>query len=70
VRRVDDMQQDVRVARFLERRAERGDEVVGQLADESDGVGEAEAIPAAYLYLARERVEGREQPIFDEHIVA
>jgi hypothetical protein len=37
---VDDVQQEVGVAELLERRAERGDEVLRQVADEADGVGD------------------------------
>ena len=38
--RVDHVQQQVGVHRLLERRAERGDQVVRQVADEADRVGE------------------------------
>ena len=37
---VDDVQHEVGDRRLLERRAEGVDELVGQLADEADGVGE------------------------------
>src|SRR3989449_9372863 len=41
-----------------------------QLADEPDGVGEPEAVALAHLHLAGERVEGREQAILDENVIA
>ncbi len=40
VRGIDDVQQQVGLAGLGERRPERGDEVVRQIADEPDGVGE------------------------------
>ena len=43
---VDDVEDEVGEARLLERRAERLDELVGQLADEADGVGQ-QVRPAA-----------------------
>src|SRR5437899_6301412 len=41
-----------------------------QLADEPDGVAEPEAIALAHVHLAGERVEGREQAILHEDVVA
>src|SRR3989442_457451 len=41
-----------------------------QLADEPDGVAEPEAVALAHVHLAGERVEGREQAILDEDVVA
>ena len=38
--RVDDVQQQVGLASLLQRRAERGHQLVRQVADEADGVGE------------------------------
>ena len=40
VRGIDDVQQQVRLARFLQRRAERRDQFVRQVAHETDRVGE------------------------------
>jgi len=37
---VDDVQNEVRVGRFFEGGAERGEEVLRQIADEADGVGD------------------------------
>src|SRR2546426_2005243 len=41
-----------------------------QLADEPDGVAEPEAVALPHVRLAGERVEGREQAILDEDVVA
>src|SRR3989441_3394766 len=41
-----------------------------QLADEPDGVAEPEAVALAHVHLTGERVEGREQAILDEDVVA
>src|SRR5256885_14734090 len=41
-----------------------------QLADEPDGVAEPEAVALPHVHLAGERVEGREQAILDEDVVA
>ena len=49
-------------ARLLQRRAERVDELVGQLADEADGVGQQVVAPAEPP-AARRRVERVEQPV-------
>src|SRR3989442_2392550 len=68
--RVDHVQQQVRRARFLEGRAERGNEVVRQLADEADGVGETKPVSVADIHLAGQGVERREQAILDEDVVA
>src|SRR4051812_28794899 len=67
--RVDDVEEEIRFCRLLERRAERGDEVMRQLPDESDGVGD-EYLRLAHVDLARERVEGGEEPVLDEHVLA
>ena len=64
------MQQQVGVARLLERGAERRDEMVRQLADEADRVGEQHVRVLAEVDLARERVERGEQPVLDEHVRA
>ena len=70
VARVDDVQQQIRVARLLERGAERRDEMVRQLADEPDGVGEQHVRVLAEIDLARQRVERREEAVLDEHVRA
>src|SRR3989440_6006181 len=56
MRRVDDVQQQVRRPRLLERRAERGDEVMRQLANEAHGVRETKPVPAADVHLAGQGV--------------
>jgi hypothetical protein len=68
VARVDHVQQQVGVLDLLERRAERGDEVVGELADEPHRVGEERVERLTSDDLARERVERGEQPVLDEHV--
>src|SRR5207244_11984694 len=70
MRRVDDVEQQVRRPRLLERRAERGDEVMRQLANEAHGVRETKPVPAADVHLAGQGVERREQPVFHEDVVA
>ena len=62
------MQQQVCFPRFLERGAERGDQMVRQLPDEADCVADAEPIAPADVDLARERIERREQPVLDENV--
>src|SRR3954447_22805392 len=62
--RVDDVQDQVGQARLLERRAEGIDQLVGQLLDEADGVGQQEA-PPADLGRAGRRVEGVEEAVAD-----
>ena len=47
IRSIDDVQQQVRVARFLEGRTEGGHELVRQVPDETDRVGERDVGPAA-----------------------
>ena len=68
VRNVDDMQEEVRFSHFLERRSEGRHEMVRQLADEANRVGEQYAIVLAEIDLTRERVERREQAVFNENI--
>src|SRR6266511_2089724 len=70
MRRIDDVQQEVRRARLLERRPEGRYEVVRQLPNEPYGVGEAEPVAATQIHLAGERVERREQTVLDEDVVA
>ncbi len=67
VRGVDDVHDQVGVADLLERRPERLDQLVRQVAHESDGVGER-VHPAVGVVLRRTvGVEGREQRVLDEH---
>ena len=61
-RGVDDVDDQVGEARLLERRAERVDELVGQLADEADRVGQ-EIRTAVEAHRAGVRVERVEQPV-------
>ena len=68
VARVDHVQQEVGVDDLLERRAERRHEMVRQLADEANRVGEQDAIVLAEIDLTRERVERGEQAVFNENI--
>ena len=56
-------------ARLLQRRAEGVDQLVGQLADEADGVGQ-QVRAAVDLQLARRRVQGVEQPVADADLAA
>ena len=67
--RVNDMQQKVRLGGLLESRAKRCHEMVRQLSNEPDGIGNQD-FRLARLYLARQRVEGREQAVLYENIVA
>ena len=59
---VDDVQDEVGDARLLQRRAEGVDELVGQLADEADGVGQ-QVGAAVEPRGARARVERVEQAV-------
>ena len=67
--RVDDVEDEVGQPRLLERRAERLDELMGQLADEPDGVGE-EVRPPGQARRARRRVERVEQAVADADLGA
>ena len=68
MRGIDDVQQQIRGARLLERGPERRDQMVRQLTDEPDRVGHAEPVPPADVDLAGERIERREQPILHEDV--
>jgi len=70
VRRVDHVQHEIGGARFLERRPERRDQVMRQLPDEADGIGEPEPVPSADVDLAREGVQCGEQTILHEDVAA
>ena len=63
VGRIDDVQQQGRLARFLQRRAERSDQLVRQVAHEPDGVGEQREPRIGQLEPAHGRIERREQLI-------
>ena len=64
--RVDHVQQEIRLVHFFERRAEARDQIVRQLANESNGIGQQNLRVLAEVYLARQRIERREQPVFDK----
>lgn len=60
MRNVDHMQQQVGLAHLVERRLERLDELMGQLADEADGVRQQKG-QILQNDLADRRVERREE---------
>ena len=60
---VRDMEEKVGLPHVEERRLEALDEVVRELPDESDGVGEEERLSAGGLDAARRRIEGREEAV-------
>jgi hypothetical protein len=64
---VDQVDDQVGSGDLLQRRLERLDQVVGQLGDEPDGVGEGGRPPARQLEAPGGRVEGREQLVLDQH---
>ena len=64
---VDDVQQEVGVGGDLKRRGEGFHELVGQLADESHGVGAQHALAAGELEAACGGIECREEAVLDEH---
>jgi hypothetical protein len=61
------VQDQVRVGRFLQRGPERLDQLVRQVADESDGVGEGEIAPGRRLGAADRRVERGEQGVLHQN---
>ena len=61
------MDEQVGVGRHLEGGAEGLDQLVGQLADEADGVGEQHGLAAGQLEPPGGGVEGGEEPVLDEH---
>ena len=65
--RVDDVDEQVGVDHDVERRLERLDELVGQLAHEPDGVGHEDGLAAGKLQATRGGVERGEQTVLDEH---
>ena len=64
---VDDVQQQVGGGDLLQRRAERLDQLVRQVPDEADGVGERVLPAVGRLRAPDRRVEGREQRVLHEH---
>ena len=60
--RVDDVEDQVGEHGLLQRRLERLDQLVRQLLDEADGVGQ-QVVAAGELDAARGRVEGVEEPV-------
>ena len=67
---VDDVQQQRRLERLVERRPERRDEIVRQLLDEPDRVGDEDARLRLGLQRAHRRVERREELVLDQHLAA
>ena len=65
-RAVDHVQDQVGVGGLGQRRPERGDEVVRQVADEAHGVGEDDRRRVRHVDLAQRRVERREQLVGGE----
>ena len=63
------MQDQVGLARLVQRRGERVDDLVGQLADEADGVGQ-QVRTAVDAQLARRRVERVEEAVADADLGA
>ena len=66
-RGVDDVDEQVGFGRHLERRLERLDELVGQLADEPDGVGEQHRLATGEVEAPGRGVERCEQPVLHQH---
>src|ERR1019366_6563002 len=64
---VDDVNQEVGQLNRLQRGHESLDEVVRQVRDESDRVGEEHRLTTGELALARARVEGDEEAVLDLH---
>ena len=62
------MDDEVGQANRVERRTERLDELVGQLAHEADGVGHQHRLAAGQRELARPRVEGDEEAVLDQDV--
>ena len=61
------MQQQVGVGDLLQGRTEGVDQLVGQLPDKADGVGERELPAIGSLCASHGRVQGREELILDQH---
>ena len=67
---VDDEQQQRGLQRFGEGGAERGDQIVRQLLDEADGVGDQHPRLCLRLQRAHRGVQGCEQLVLDQHLAA
>ena len=67
VRAVDHVQDQVGVGDLLQRRAERLDQLVGQVPDEADGVAHRVDPAVRGGRTTRGRVERREQRVLDQH---
>ncbi|MNE05669.1 hypothetical protein D3C80_982390 [compost metagenome] len=65
---VDHVQQQVGIARLLERGAERLDQLVRQVTDEADGIGEDHRTDVVELQTAQGRIEGGEQLVGSEDV--
>ena len=65
VARVHDVQQQPGLPGLFQRRLERGDQMVRQVADEADRVAEQDAAPLLDVPLAGARVERREELVLD-----
>src|SRR5262249_35596371 len=63
VRGVGDVEEEARIAELVERRGERGDEVLGELAQEADRVGEEGGPTARQAAAADGRVERLEEAV-------
>ena len=68
--RIDDVQHQVGLGRFGERRAKRRDEIMRQVADETDGVGEHDGFRAVEVHSAQRGVERGEQLVRRIHATA
>jgi len=66
--RVDDLDQDVGPVDLLEGRAERVDQLVRELVDEPDRIGDDRGLAVAELDLAARRIERREELVLGEHV--
>jgi hypothetical protein len=66
IRGVDHVEQQVAVARLVERRAEAGHEVVRELLDEADRVGDEDARDGLRMERAHGGVERREELVLHE----
>ena len=67
--RVDHVEQHVGRAGLLQSGPEARDQVVRQLANEPDRVGDPGALALAQLHLAGQRIERGEQPVLDDDLV-
>ncbi|MNC72671.1 hypothetical protein D3C75_1237570 [compost metagenome] len=68
IRHVDDVDQQIGFGHFLQRGAEGLDQMMGQLADEADRIGQQERFVIGQLNAAHGRLEGGEQHILGKHL--